>query len=183
MTVAELIARDGNLCGLCNTPIDLRCKFPHPLSATEGHIIPRGRRGCSERPDNRRLEHLNCNLRKGKHLDSELSLPLTPPKPPKDVVELLNATERHRQGSQEGGRRRFELHGNTAIQALYGNPATPEGCSKGGQNGGQKGGFNQPREAKALGNHNRWHVRRGIVNPNCALCIAPESICRDSARP
>lgn len=38
--------------------------------------------------------------------------------------------------------------------SIYGNPATPESCSKAGH----------------ISGHLRWHISRGIVNPNCDLC-------------
>jgi hypothetical protein len=179
VNVNRLIARDGSLCGLCRGTIDLRFKFSHPLSATVGHIIPRGRRGCSEKPTNLRLEHLDCNQRKGDRLDSELSLPFAPPQPPDDVVALLDATTRHRKGAQEGGKK---------------------GSRNQSRGAKVRGGRNQPREAKVEGaritndaahradsnyrkarvrggrigvrtaNHNRWHVGRRIYLAKCSLC-------------
>jgi hypothetical protein len=199
MTVAELIARDGNLCELCQTLIDLTLEFPHPYSATVGHIVPETR-GGSDESGNLRLEHFDCNMRKRDHLDSELTLPFTPPKPVADVVALLEATERHREGSQKSGRKNVESGQLATI-------ATPESCSKGGFIGGRttndathranpnyresrvQGGRNGSREDKVhaglrvhvlhpnlasennrRNNHNRCHVRRGITNPNCPLC-------------
>jgi hypothetical protein len=54
------------------------------------------------------------------------------------------------EGSAAGGRKCFEL---------YGSPWTPEGSAAGGRRGGR------------VSCHNYWHVRRGIVNPNCQLCV------------
>lgn len=68
------------------------------------------------------------------------------------------------------GKKRFRLHGN---------PATYESRLKGNQalttEQRQRGGVNQPREAKVLGGeaatHLRWHVNRGPKNPKkCRLC-------------
>ncbi len=71
-------------------------------------------------------------------------------------------------GKSGGGRRRIEMHGN---------PATAESCSRGGKVGGIVGGSSKspPKKAAAKANlvvarHVRWHVNRGIVNPECDMC-------------
>ena len=43
---------------------------------------------------------------------------------------------------------------------------TPESLAKGGRIGGPIGG--------PIGMHTRWHVKRGIVNPACSLCVSKE---------
>jgi 5-methylcytosine-specific restriction endonuclease McrA len=47
---------------------------------------------------------------------------------------------------------------------------THEQHQEAGRRARRAGGRTQPREAKVLGNHIRWHTKRGIVNPNCPLC-------------
>jgi hypothetical protein len=194
MTLAKLVARDGHLCGLCQKPVDLNLTFPHPCSATVGHIVPIERGGQDE-PRNLRLEHLSCNRKKAFHLDSELSLPFTPPKPPDDVVALLYATARHRKGSQKGGREAGHIVNGAAYRAepryreirVSANHNQSRAAKvRGGQEGARvvndashradpKYREDRVRARHAGGSratHVRWHVRRGIVNPNCVLCIA-----------
>lgn len=82
-------------------------------------------------------------------------------------------------GGSKGGKRRVELYGppgdresrskgglaqphEAKLRGIYrrneihGNPATPESCSKAGK--------------LSTSNHLRWHVRRGLMNPNCRFC-------------
>lgn len=56
----ELLARDGNRCGICSQRIDMRKKWPHPRSASADHIVPVSVGGSDELA-NLRLVHLSCN--------------------------------------------------------------------------------------------------------------------------
>lgn len=56
-----------------------------------------------------------------------------------------------------------ERFGNWSIESGHlASLRTPEHQSKAGRAGGKKGG--------PAANHLRWHLNRGIVNPQCALC-------------
>lgn len=44
--------------------------------------------------------------------------------------------------------------------------------SKGGRIGGRSLTREQHQAATRIANHKRWHVKRGIVNPTCSLCVA-----------
>lgn len=61
--VPALIARDGGDCGLCGESIDLSLKFPHPMSRSVDHILPRSLGGPDEL-SNYQLAHLGCNSAK-----------------------------------------------------------------------------------------------------------------------
>ncbi len=108
MNVNQLVKRDGPRCGLCKTPVDLTLPWPHPSSATVGHIVPesrwpKGRDGVHD-PSNLRLEHWECNDRKKGYLDHELDpVTLRPPEPILDFVAHDEATRKHREGSRKGG--------------------------------------------------------------------------------
>lgn len=64
MTVHEIAARDGTLCGICGEDVDLSLRNRDPLSPSVDHIVARSAGGADE-PDNVRLVHLTCNIRKG----------------------------------------------------------------------------------------------------------------------
>jgi len=103
MTSKQLAARDGLNCGLCHRPVSFSHAFPHPLSATVGHIIPRDR-GGDDAPENLRLEHWNCNQGKATYLDGELDpTTLVPPTPVLDIVAVEAAIANHRAGARNGG--------------------------------------------------------------------------------
>ena len=62
-TVHDLIARDGNTCGICGEPIE-GTRYPHPMSASIDHIIPISL-GGPHTLTNARATHLRCNIRRG----------------------------------------------------------------------------------------------------------------------
>lgn len=53
--------RDGWMCGLCGEPVDRRLQWPHPLSASQDHIVPISQ-GGPHTFDNVQCAHLECNL-------------------------------------------------------------------------------------------------------------------------
>jgi len=58
--VLMICERDGDLCGICGTAVELGPRYPHPASASIDHIDVRSQGG----PDvwgNVRLTHLQCN--------------------------------------------------------------------------------------------------------------------------
>lgn len=55
--------RDKGRCGLCHEKVNLKLRWPDPLSASVDHIIPLSK-GGSESWANVVLAHLRCNMRK-----------------------------------------------------------------------------------------------------------------------
>lgn len=64
MTVEDLAERDGAICSICDETVDMELRRPDPLSPSVDHLIPRAR-GGEDVPENLRLAHLVCNVRKG----------------------------------------------------------------------------------------------------------------------
>lgn len=62
VNLEQLAARDGWVCGRCGEPVDRALRWPHPMSASTGHIVRVADGGAYE-PGNLRVEHLRCNLR------------------------------------------------------------------------------------------------------------------------
>lgn len=58
-----IMARDNNRCGICGGHIDIQLKYPHPLSATVDHILPRALGGTHE-VENLQPSHAVCNSTK-----------------------------------------------------------------------------------------------------------------------
>jgi len=63
-TVADLIKRDGNNCGICGEAMMPTATYPDPNSPSIDHIIPVSRGGTHELA-NARAAHLSCNIRRG----------------------------------------------------------------------------------------------------------------------
>ena len=57
----------GTRCAKCGQHVDLAIRYPHPMSPSIGHQLPRSR-GGSDAPENLRLEHLRCNVSAGNRL-------------------------------------------------------------------------------------------------------------------
>lgn len=62
-SVAPLLARDGNACGICGDAIDLNLSHPDRMSVSVDHIFPRAKGGTHDM-ENLQLSHLICNIRK-----------------------------------------------------------------------------------------------------------------------
>lgn len=60
-------ASDG-ICGICGHPIDLRLKWPNPMSYSIDHIVPRSL-GGTHGANNLRAAHNQCNASRGNKLD------------------------------------------------------------------------------------------------------------------
>lgn len=58
-----IYARDNNTCQLCGKKVNMKKRYPDPLSASLDHILPIARGGAHE-PRNVQLVHLICNSRK-----------------------------------------------------------------------------------------------------------------------
>lgn len=54
----------GSRCHICTLPINLALAYPHPLSLSLDHVLPRSR-GGSDDVSNLRPVHLRCNLSRG----------------------------------------------------------------------------------------------------------------------
>lgn len=52
------------ICGICGKPVDLKLKYPHPMSATIDHIIPVAKNGHPSDINNLQLTHMTCNRQK-----------------------------------------------------------------------------------------------------------------------
>ena len=64
LSADALIQRDGNLCRLCNTEIDLSLTRNSRFGATIDHIVPLSK-GGSDDIENMQLTHWICNIKKG----------------------------------------------------------------------------------------------------------------------
>jgi 5-methylcytosine-specific restriction endonuclease McrA len=62
-TVADVIERDGYVCGLCSDLICPDLRWPHPLSLSVDHVVPLSRGGAHSLA-NTQPAHLRCNLEK-----------------------------------------------------------------------------------------------------------------------
>ena len=69
LSADALIERDGNLCRLCNTAIDLSLARNSRFGATIDHIVPLSL-GGSDDIENMQLAHWICNIRKGNRVDA-----------------------------------------------------------------------------------------------------------------
>lgn len=61
--LSEIRVRDKNRCHICGERVSAR-PYPHPLSASMDHVVPLSKGGAHD-PDNVKLAHLRCNVRKG----------------------------------------------------------------------------------------------------------------------
>ena len=69
LSADALIERDGNLCRLCNTEIDLSLARNSRFGATIDHIVPLSL-GGSDDIENMQLAHWICNIKKGNRVDA-----------------------------------------------------------------------------------------------------------------
>lgn len=60
---AEVFARDGWMCQLCDRPVDPSIEYPDAMSVSLDHVIPLSRGGEHSRA-NTQCSHLGCNNRK-----------------------------------------------------------------------------------------------------------------------
>lgn len=63
MSVAELVARDGDACSLCGDILDLSIRWPAPYAPTVDHVVP-GSLGGTGEPGNLAAAHFRCNSTK-----------------------------------------------------------------------------------------------------------------------
>lgn len=64
INIKKLHKRDKGICRICGERVDMRRKWPHPLSASIDHVIPLSNEGLHAW-DNVQLAHLRCNMKKG----------------------------------------------------------------------------------------------------------------------
>jgi hypothetical protein len=73
-------------------------------------------------------------------------------------------------GARIGGRIGGRISGRKAVESgQLASIRTSESCSKGGRIQGRK---NVESGHLTTARHKRWHVNRGISNPDCALCVS-----------
>ena len=60
--------RDGWRCQLCGDPVDMCAEPSAPIAPALDHIVPRSR-GGNDDPDNLRLTHSLCNIKRGSAVD------------------------------------------------------------------------------------------------------------------
>lgn len=63
-TSAQIVARDGAVCWLCDDAIDLELVWPDPMSLSMDHVVPLSHQG-PDTPANVRPAHLTCNCSRG----------------------------------------------------------------------------------------------------------------------
>lgn len=68
----DIFERDGHMCMLCWTPLDMEAKWPEPKSPTIDHIIPLAK-GGSHTPENVQAACARCNVRKSDRTDWSLA--------------------------------------------------------------------------------------------------------------
>lgn len=68
VTAWDLAARDGNMCGICGEDVDMSLSPRSPEGPTRDHIWPWSL-GGSDAPENLRLAHNVCNIRRGNRVD------------------------------------------------------------------------------------------------------------------
>lgn len=56
------------ICGICGQPVDMKLRYPHPLSKCIDHIIPVSKGGHPSDIDNMQLAHWTCNRQKSDKL-------------------------------------------------------------------------------------------------------------------
>ena len=59
------------ICGICGQPVDMRLKWPDPMSKTIDHIIPVAKGGHPSDISNLQLAHFKCNRLKSDKLFKE----------------------------------------------------------------------------------------------------------------
>ena len=57
-----------SICGICGQPVDMKLRYPHPLSPSIDHIIPIDRGGHPSDINNLQLAHWKCNREKANKL-------------------------------------------------------------------------------------------------------------------
>lgn len=63
-TLADIASRDGRVCWLCLTSVDMSARVPGPGAPTIDHVVPVSR-GGDDTPENVRLAHFFCNCSRG----------------------------------------------------------------------------------------------------------------------
>ena len=64
----EIAERDGFICHICKEAVDMALPRTHKMGATVDHVVPVAKGGTDE-PDNLKLAHWLCNIRKSDRLE------------------------------------------------------------------------------------------------------------------
>lgn len=67
------ILKTQNICGICGQPVDMKLKYPNPLSPVIDHIIPINKGGHPSDITNLQLAHWTCNRDKSDKLFREMT--------------------------------------------------------------------------------------------------------------
>ena len=62
-TTLQVFEKSGGVCGICDEPVDMKLKWPNPLSASVDHIVPVNK-GGGHTLENVQIAHLRCNCTK-----------------------------------------------------------------------------------------------------------------------
>lgn len=66
-TTAGIAKRDGFICALCGSQVDMKLRFPDSLSASVDHVLPLSK-GGDDTLSNVSLAHLGCNSSKSNRI-------------------------------------------------------------------------------------------------------------------
>lgn len=64
VSIARVAERDGFMCGICETRVDMHLAYPDPFSQSLDHVLPLSK-GGEHSYANTQLAHLRCNVSKG----------------------------------------------------------------------------------------------------------------------
>ena len=64
VSLARVAERDGFMCGICETRVDMDLVYPDPFSQSLDHVLPLSK-GGEHSYANTQLAHLRCNVSKG----------------------------------------------------------------------------------------------------------------------
>lgn len=70
--IPTIVERDGVACGICGDHVDLALAYPHPLSPSVDHAMPRSL-GGADSIENFRLSHISCNVLRQNRVEVSLT--------------------------------------------------------------------------------------------------------------
>lgn len=145
----EVLERDGYVCQLCGclTLKELRGTH-HPLAPEVDHIIPRRLPECTNDLSNLRCACHSCNQLHDVHVRGGKASGAL------GFLKLLHS-KKDIDGKSIHAKKLGHVTGKKNVESgHWAALKTPE----------------HQKKASIAGIHSRWHVARGVVNPNCELC-------------